>query len=82
MKNTLTSEPSIGSPRSDNTNLNNQYAHQKQIVINLEKVERLYRDTLGKKNKYKERAKKYKAILRKRDKEVMDLIIETKDAKS
>lgn len=47
----------------------------------MDKVEHLYKITLAKKDKYKERAKKYKQILRKRDKEIMDLIVEAKDAR-
>lgn len=36
---------------------------------------------MTKKNKYKERSKKYKQLLRKRDKEILDLIVESKDAR-
>mmetsp|Transcript_33113 Transcript_33113/g.24359 ORF Transcript_33113/g.24359 Transcript_33113/m.24359 type:complete len:100 (+) Transcript_33113:152-451(+) len=37
------------------------------------------KETLDRKSKYKERARKYKQLLRKRDKEIMDLVIEGKD---
>ena len=47
----------------------------------MERAEQMYREAVAKKNKYKERARKYKAMLRKRDKEIMDLIIEAKEAK-
>ena len=50
-------------------------------VKSMDKIEHLYQQTLNKKNKYRERAKKYKQILRKRDKEIMDLIVEAKDAR-
>ena len=48
---------------------------------NIERVEKLYKQTLLKKAKYKDRATKYKQLLRKRDKEIMDLIVEAKDTR-
>ena len=37
---------------------------------------------IDKKNKYKERAKKYKGLLRKRDQEIMELIVEVKEVRT
>jgi hypothetical protein len=39
------------------------------------------KDLHQKKQKYKERAKKYKQLLRKRDKEIMELVIQGKELK-
>jgi len=41
----------------------------------------MYKATASKKNRYKERARKYKQLLRKRDQEIMDLIVEAKEAR-
>lgn len=49
---------------------------------NTDKIEHLYKEVLSKKHKYKDRAKKYKNLLRKRDKEIMDLVVESKDLRT
>ena len=45
------------------------------------KLEAEVKENLEKRKRYKDKAKKYKVLLRKRDKEIMDLAIESKELK-
>lgn len=52
------------------------------ISDNRQEIESLYQAAITKKNKYKERFKRYKHLLRKRDQEIMDLVIESKELRT
>ena len=45
-------------------------------------LEQELKATFNKKKKYKEKARKYRAILKKRDGEIMDLVVEGKELRT